>query len=65
MQNLLDVLFEIEFHKANNDKASAKKLRGKLIKETRKVINSGGGSIGGLSAVDLINNSTDLIKWIG
>lgn len=65
MESLLNVLFEIEFHKANSDKAAAKKLRTRLIKETRAVINSGGGTIGGLSATDLINNATDLINWIG
>ena len=65
MQNLLDVLFEIEFHKANNDKSSARKHRAALIKETRKLINElDNAKIGSLSGVDLINNATDLINWM-
>ena len=68
MNNLLNTLFNLEFHKANNDKAAALKLKNKLIKETRgliKELEAGRAvKVGNMTGTDLINNATDLIHWL-
>ena len=68
MNNLINTLFELEFHKANNDKRAGLKLKNKLIKETRgliKELEAGRAvKVGNMTGTDLINNATDLIHWL-
>ena len=68
MNNLINTLFELEFHKTNNDKRAALKLKNKLIREVRGLITeleSGRAvNVGNMTGTDLIHNATDLIHWL-